>query len=172
MRFPLSVTKGAPDDMRARALAPSTSSDSRVASMPKSTTSTGTGVARPKPIHHLAAVDHDRKAVARGGDNLLTQQGAAESPLIRLSVPRSTSSAPSIVKSIWRCSLNEDERNVRRLRPCGRALRSGNADKAQTLPTTPCKCFATVERRRRAAAKSNDHVTLDQLQPQPRRRHA
>ena len=32
-----------------------------------------------KPIHHLAAVDHDRKAVARGGDNLLTQQGAAES---------------------------------------------------------------------------------------------
>src|SRR6516165_8894919 len=54
------------------------------------------------------------------------------------------------------------ERNVRRFCLCGRALRSGNADKAQTLPMTPCKCF-DCESRRRATAKPNDHVILDQL---------
>ena len=54
------------------------------------------------------------------------------------------------------------ERNVRRLRLRCRALRGGNADKAQTLPMTPRQRFDR-ESRRRAAAKSDDHVILDQL---------
>ena len=32
-----------------------------------------------KSVHHLAAVDDDREAMARGRDNLLAQQGSAQS---------------------------------------------------------------------------------------------
>jgi len=160
MRLPLSVTKGAPDDMRMRALAPSTSSDSRVASSPKATTSTGTGAC--VPVHELAAVDDDSKPVARGRHDLLAQQRAtqsfdqierAEFDLIR-----------AVDREIDLPMLAEGrERNVRRCGLGRRALRGGNTDEAQTLPMPPRK---RLDRKscRRTAAESDHHVILDQLQ--------
>ena len=161
MRLPLSVTKGAPDDMRARALAPSTSSDSRVASSPKATTSTGTRCLCTKSVHQLAAVDDDREAMARGRDNLLAQQGSAQS------LDQIERAALHFVSAIDReidlaMLAERGERNVRRLRLCCRTLRRGNADEAQALPMTPRERFDR-ESRRRAAAKPDDHVILDQL---------
>jgi hypothetical protein len=61
---------------------------------------------RTQPIHQLGAIDDDgrrRLAVA----TIFSRSKRAPSPLIRLRVPRSTSSAPSIVRSICRCSANE-----------------------------------------------------------------
>ena len=105
MRLPLSVTKGASDDMRSRALAPSTSSDSRVASRPKATTSTGTGVCVPSPSTSLLP-STTIASVARGRDDLLAQQGSAES-FDQIERAAFDLVSASIVRSIWRCSLNE-----------------------------------------------------------------
>ena len=54
------------------------------------------------------------------------------------------------------------ERDVRGLRLCCRTLGGGYADKAQALPMTPGECFES-ESRGRAAAKPDDHISLDQL---------
>ena len=54
------------------------------------------------------------------------------------------------------------ERNVGRLRLCRRALRSGNADEAQTLLLAPRQ---RLDRKGggRSAAEPDNHVVLDQL---------
>src|SRR5262249_17168898 len=59
-----------------------------------------------QPIHELQSIHDNCEAPARGGNDLLVQQCAAES-LMRFSVSRSTSSAPSMVRSISRCSRND-----------------------------------------------------------------
>ena len=116
---------------------------------------------RAKPVHELAAVDDDGEAVARGRDDLLAQQRSAQS------LDQIERAALDFVGAVDReidlpMFAERGERNVRR---CGlrcRALRGGNADKAQALPMTPRKCFDR-ESRRRAAAEPDDHVILDQL---------
>ena len=142
-------------------MAPSTSSDSRVASSPKATTSTGTGVSRSKPVHQLAAVDDDGKPVARGRDDLLAQQRAAQS---FDQIERAAFDLVSAVdREIDLAMLAEGcERNVRRCGLRRRTLRGGNADEAQTLPMPPRKRL-DCKSRRRAAAEPDHHVILDQL---------
>jgi hypothetical protein len=107
MRFPLSVIKGSPDDdSRRPTLAPSTSRDVWVTSSPKGTTSTGTGAFIANRSTSLpASTTMARRWLAAA--TIFSRSNAPPDPLIRFSVPRSTSSAPSIVRSICRCSLNE-----------------------------------------------------------------
>ena len=79
----------------------------RTTSMPKATTSTGTGACVPSRSTSLAPstmMASCRLALA----TIFSRSKAPPSPLIRFKVPRSTSSAPSIVRSIWRCSAKED----------------------------------------------------------------
>ena len=116
---------------------------------------------RSKPVHQLAAVDDDGKAVARGRNDLLAQQRSAQS------FDQIERAALDFVGAVDReidlaMFAERGERNVRGLRLRCRALRGGNADKAQALPMTPRECF-DCESRRRAAAKPDDHVILDQL---------
>ena len=162
MRLPLSVTKGcARRHAHARALAPSTSSDSRVASRPNVDHFHRDRRVRAKPVHQLAAVDDDGEAVARRRDDLLAQQRSTQSldqiERAALHLVRAVDREIDLAMLAERCQRNISCRRLRR-----RALGGGNADKAQTLPMPPRECFDR-ESRRRAAAKPDDHVVLDQL---------
>ena len=116
---------------------------------------------RTKPVHELAAVDDDGKPVARRRNDFLAQQRSAQS------FDQIERAALHFVRTVDReidlaMFAERSERNVRRLRLRRRALRGGNADKAQALPMTPRQRL-DCESRRRAAAKPDDHVILDQL---------
>ena len=141
-----------------------------VASRPKATTSTGTGVVRPQPIDQLGAVDDDGEAAARGRDDLLAQQGAAQ-PLDQIE-RAALDLVGAVDREIDLPMLGEGgERNARGLRLRRRSLRGGNADEAQALPMTPRQRLDR-ESRRRAGAEPDDHAILDQLAPRPRRPRA
>jgi hypothetical protein len=72
----------------------------------KATTSTGSDVRVPsRSTILLPSTTIARRWLAAA--TIFSRNKAPPSPLIRLSVQCSTSSAPSIVRSIWRCSLNE-----------------------------------------------------------------
>ena len=99
--------------------------------------------------------------MARGRDNLLAQQGSAQS------LDQIERAALDLVGTVDReidlaMLAERGERNVRSLRLRCRTLRGGNADKTQALPMTPRERLDR-ESRRRAAAKPDDHVILDQL---------
>ena len=107
-----------------------------VTSRPKVTTSTGTGACVPRRSTSLApsTMMASRRLAAA---TIFSRSKAPPSPLIRFSVPRSTSSAPSMVRSIWRCSAKDVERNARGLGLGPRMLGGGNADEAQALAMAP-----------------------------------
>ena len=114
-----------------------------------------------EPVHQLAAVDDDREAVARGRDDLLAQQGSAQSfdQIERAALDF----VGAIDRKIDLAMLAErGQRNSGRPGLRCRTLRGGNADKSEALPMAPRECFDR-ESRRRAAAKPDDHVILDQL---------
>src|SRR5262249_43218769 len=95
---------------------------------------------RSKPVHQLAVIDHDCEAVACSRDDLLAQQGPAQS------FDQIERAALYFVRTVDReidleMFAERSERNVRRLRLRRSALRGRNADKAQALPMTPRKCF-------------------------------
>ena len=116
---------------------------------------------RTKPIDQLAAVDDDGEATARGRNDLLAQQGSAQS------LDQIERAALHLVRTIDRevdlaMLAERSERNVRGLRLRRRTLRGGNADKAQALPMPPRERLDR-EGCRRAAAKPDDHAILDQF---------
>ena len=169
MRLPPSVTNSSPaGDRRGRTSAANTSRAARVTSSPKATTSTGTGACVPSRSTSLApSTTMARRRLALA--TIFSRSKAPPSPLIRFRVPRSTSSAPSIVRSICRCSAKEDQRNAGRPRLRRGSLRRWNADEAQALPM-PAGQRLDRESRRRAGAEADDHALLDQLDRRLRRR--
>src|SRR5262249_13182635 len=101
---------------------------------------------RSKPVHQLAVVDYDRQAVACSRDDLLAQQGSAQS------FDQIERTALHFVRTVDRevdlaMFVERSERDVRRLRLRRSALRGRNADKAQAWPMTPRKCFDCESRR-------------------------
>ena len=119
------------------------------------------GGVRAEPVHKLAAVDDDGEAVACRGHDLLAQQSSAQS------LDQIERAALHFVGAVDReidLSMLAERRqwniSCRRLR--GRNLGCRNTNKTQPLPLPPGECF-DCESRRRAAAKPDDHVVLDQL---------
>src|SRR5262249_61176294 len=105
---------------------------------------------RSEPVHQLAAVDHDREAMACSRDDLLAQQGSAQS------LDQIERAALHFVRTVDReidlaMFAERSERNVRCLRLRRSALRGRNADKAQTLPMTPRQRLDRKGRSRPAA---------------------
>ena len=144
-----------------RALAPSTSSDSRVASSPKATTSTGTGVCVPSRSTSLLPSTTMASRWLAAATIFSRNKRSAQS---FDQIERATLDFVGAVDREIDLAMfaERGERNVGCFRLCCRAFRGGNTDKAQALPMTPRECFY-CESRRRAAPKPDDHVILDQL---------
>ena len=123
---------------------------------------------RAQPIDQLGAVDDDGETPARVGDDLLAQQGAAQS------LDQVQGAAFDLVGAVDRevdlAMLGEGgERNAGRPRLRRGSLRRRNADEAQALPMPPGQRLDR-EGRRRAGAEPDDHAVLDQLDRRLRRR--
>ena len=123
---------------------------------------------RAQPIDQLGAIDDDGETPARVGDDLLAQQGAAQS------LDQVQGAAFDLVGAVDRevdlAMLGEGgERNAGRPRLRRGSLRRRNADEAQALPMPPGQRL-DGERRRRAGAEPDDHAVLDQLDRRLRRR--
>ena len=133
--------EGRPSLCRSSGLAPSFSSAAAVACQPNCDDLDRHRHALAEPVDELLVIDHDDETLARRRDDLLAQQRAATS-LDQVEACRAaTSSAPSIARSIRRCSRKARERDAEPARhapPC--APRSGSR-----RPQSPC---ATRRRQR------------------------
>jgi hypothetical protein len=91
---------------------------------------------------------------------IFSRSSAPSSPLIRLSVPRSTSSAPSVVRSIRRCSA-KDVSGI----PAAAAWAAVPSDVGMSRKRRPsrCRCARASTGRRRAGTEPDDHAVADQL---------
>src|SRR5262245_15605004 len=89
-----------------------------------------------QPIHQLQTVHDDCEAPARGSDDLLVQQRAAETldEVKRLAFHFIGAVDRKINLSMF---AERSERNVRSLRLGSRALRSSNADELQSFSVSP-----------------------------------
>ncbi len=122
---------------------------------------------RAQPIDQLGAIDDDGETAAGVGDDLLAQQGAAQS------LDQVQGAAFDLVGAVDRevdlSMLGEGgQRNAGRPRLRRRSLRRRNADEAQALPM-PAGQGLDRECRRRAGAEPDDHAVLDQLDRRLRR---
>src|SRR5262249_36326455 len=99
-----------------------------------------------KSVHHLAAVDDYHEAMARGRDNLLAQQGSAQS-LDQIEGP-ALDFVSTIDREINPAMLAErGQRNTQSLSLYCRTLRRGNPDKTQALLMPPRERFDRESRR-------------------------
>ena len=117
--------------------------------------------ARTQPIYELLPVRDDREPPARGGDDLLAQQGAAKA------FDQIERAAFHLVRPVDRQielpMLGEGrERNARGCRLGCRALGGRNADELQALPVT-LRERLDGKRRGRAGAEPDDHPVLHEL---------
>ncbi len=103
MKLPPSVTKGSPPACRNSAVAPSFSSAAAVACQPNCVTSTGTGMRSPSRRTSFSwSTTTMKRALAAA--TIFSRKRAPPWPLIKSRVEHRTSSAPSIARSIRRCS--------------------------------------------------------------------
>jgi hypothetical protein len=114
-----------------------------------------------EPIYKLGSVNNDCEAVACGGNDLLTQQGATQS------FDQIKSALLDLVRPVD-CEVDLSMFGERSKRDAGsgglrcRTLRGRNTYKAQPLAMAPGQRL-DCKRRRRAGAKPDDHVLPNQF---------